>query len=263
MLLPASGMMAPHRKASPLSSIAPQRARAGALAAVVAALLAHGATAFAAEVVAAPGSTEPIPKHAAGGWPTETTGDDKRPGRTPEQQAAIDEVASELRRIASKFGPDSVVLQSKLLIRSMAAGAVGPTEVRVAGPSTGDAGPGHLEIDIETGLFFDEKTTTADSRRDTVWKEVAAPVLDEMVSFHIEPEALELVFLFDVQQFASETPDLSAESRHEAFRARLAREVLEDLMSDKVTGDAMREKVIFTPAVTVARPVAQADPAPR
>ena len=202
----------------------------------------------------APGQS--VPAHAAGGWPTETTGDDKKPPRTPEQQARLDAVAGELKRLANEFGPDSVVLQAKLLMRAIAAGALGPTAVRVAGPSPA-AGPGHLEIDIETGLFFDEKTTTADSRRDAVWKDVAAPVLDEMVSFKIEPSALELVFLFDVQDIAAGSAavlDPSAAARSEVFRARISREVLEGAIDDRLVGDALREKVEFTPAVTVAQP---------
>ncbi len=211
-------------------------------------------TAVASDDAPLPAKGETVPKHAAGGWPTSVTGDDKKPGRTPEQQAALDEVAGELKRLANQYGPDSVILQSKLLIRSMSAGAIGPTEVRVAGPSTGEAGPGHLEIDVETGLVFDEKTTTAESRLDTVWKDVALPVLDEMRSFNIAPGSLELVFLFDVQKVAAgEVPTVSEESRHEAFRVRLAREVLEDLVADKVVGDATREKAVFTPAVPVAR----------
>lgn len=218
----------------------------------------HGAAIAAAADVAppipAPGQT--VPPHAAGGWPTDTTGDDKRPARTAEQQEALDRVAGELKRIANKFGPDSVVLQAKLLIRSSTAGAVGPVEVRVAGPST-EAGPEHLEIDVETGMYFDETTTTADSRRETVWKDVAMPVLDEMVSFRIEPESLELVFLFDVQTLAAgEPPSLTDEARHEAFRVRLSREMLDDLVADRVVGDAMRERAVLSPAVTVARPVA-------
>jgi hypothetical protein len=226
--------------------IAPRTLMAVALAALVLCSDARAQDAPAPE----PDQAGEVPKHAAGVWaqPSEDR-------RTPEQRAAVHAVATELRRIANAHGPDSVVLQSKFMIRSMTAGAAGPTEVRVAGPSTGDAGPGHLEIDVETGLIFDESTTTAESRRETVWKDVALPVLDEMASFKIEPEALELVFLFDVQKIVPGEPVVLAEdAHHEAFRVLMARDVLEDLVADRVVGDAMREKVILTPAVTVARP---------
>jgi len=207
----------------------------------------------------APGQT--VPPHAAGGWPSSTTGDDKKPARTPEQQAQLDAVANELKRLANEFGPDSVVLQAKLLIRAMSAGALGATEVKVAGASS-VAGPEHLEIDIETGLFFDGRSTTPESRRDQVWKDVAMPVLDEMVSFKIEPSALELVFLFDVQDPAPGLPvDPSLPSRHEAFRAQLSRALLEDLIADRAVGDAVREKVTMTAPAPVARAAVVA-PAP-
>lgn len=195
--------------------------------------------------IPAPGQN--LPAHAAGGWPTDTTGDDKKPGRTPEQQAHLDAVTGELKRLANESGPDSVVLQAKLLVRSMGAGAVGPTEVRVAGQS-GKAGPGFLEIDITTGLYFDAKTTTAESRRESVWKDVALPVLDEMVSFKIEPSGLEMVFLFDVQDFAAgEAPagDPTEPSTPEAFRVELDKAVLEDLVADRLAGDAVRSRVHF------------------
>lgn len=202
--------------------------------------------------VPAPGQN--LPAHASGGWPTELTGDAEKPARTPEQQARLDAVANELKRLANESGPDSVVLQAKLLMRSMGAGAVGPTEVKVAGKSA-KAGPDFLEIDIETGLFFDGKFTTAELRRDTIWKDIAAPVLDEMVSFKIEPSALELVFLYNVQDFpaaAEPVADLGAPSEREAFRAQLSRAVLTELIDDTLQGEAVRAKVVFTPEVAVA-----------
>lgn len=213
-----------------------------------------GASAASATDPPVPAPGQQLPAHAAGGWPTELTGDHKKPERTPEQQARLDEVANELKRLANESGPDSVVLQAKLLVRSMGAGATGPTEVRVAGASA-KAGPDFLEIDIETGVYFDDKTSTAESRRDTIWKEIAMPVLDEMVSFKIEPSALELVFLYNVQDFAAgevPTADLGAPSERETFRAQLSRAVLEELIADTLRGDTVRAKVLFTPEVAAA-----------
>lgn len=207
--------------------------------------------------VPAPG--QQVPAHAAGGWPTDTTGDDKKPARTAEQQAALDSVAGELKRLANECGPDSVILQAKFLIRSMAAGAIGPTEVRVAGPSS--TASDHLEIDVETGLYFDEDATTAETRRDTVWKDVASPVLDEMVSFKIQPSSLDLVFLFDVQQKAADgSLSPTQDARHEAFHVRIDSKVLDEIAADRLNGDAVRERAVLTPASVVVRP--GADPVP-
>lgn len=203
--------------------------------------------------IAAPGGE--VPKHAQGGWPTALTDQEDKPKRSPEQQKHLDSVATELKRIANTHGPDSVVLQAKFLMRSMAAGAIGPTEVRVVGPSTGPAGPDHLEIDVETGIYFSGKLTTPETRRDIVWKEVVMPVLDEMVSFKIEPASLDLVFLFDVQDEVAtvEQLDPTAAARHEAFRVRLGRPMLEEMIDDTIVGDAVREKAELSPAVTVER----------
>jgi len=202
------------------------------------------------------GQAEPAqekpPPHAAGGWPTDTTADSKKTPRSAEQQAAIDEVAGELKRLARNYGPDSVVLQAKFLIRSVAAGAIGATEVRVAGPSS-EAGPGHLEIDIETGMVFDDLETTPESRRETVWKDLAFPVLDEMASFKIEPPALELVFLFDVKHQGPEVSIVEA-THHEAFRVRLTREVLDELAADQLGAESLWDRAQLTPAVAVPHP---------
>lgn len=230
-----------------LAAIAPSPARAGSTDAPI----------------PAPGSA--LPDHAAGGWPTELTGDDKKPQRTPEQQANLDAVTAELARLAKSHGPDSVVLQSKLLMRSTAAGAVGPVEVKVAGASP-VAGADHLEIDVETGLYFDSRSTTPESRRDAVWKDVAVPVLDEMKSFRIEPAALELVLLYDVQEAGKPATadevasfDPTAPSVHEAVRVRLGRALLDGIASDAVAADAMRDGAVFSPEAPAPRLAAGAN----
>jgi hypothetical protein len=200
--------------------------------------------------IPAPG--QEVPPHAAGGWPTDLTGDDQKPKRSPEQEANLRSVAQELKRLANEHGPDSVVLQSKFLVRSMSAGAVGPTEVRVAGPSP-VAGDSHLEIDVTTGIYFDEKTTTEESRREAIWKDIALPVLDEMSSFKIDPAGLDLVFLFDVQKISAERGfDPTEEHRPEGFRVTLAAPLLAELVSNEVAGDAVRAKVELKPSDTVA-----------
>lgn len=226
-------------------------------------LMLPGGAAFAQTDAPIPAPGQELPPHAAGGWPTELTGDNQKPERTPEQQARLAAVANELKRLAKEHGPDSVVLQSKLLIRSMGAGALGATEVRVAGasPEASD----HLQIVVDTGLYFDSKTTTAEARRDSVWKDVAAPVLEEMVSFKIEPSSLELIFLYDVQEFFG-AADPTTASEREAFRIRMGRELLDDIMLDRIVGDAVRAKVdlqlapvppaIAAPAIPAAAPTA-------
>lgn len=221
---------------------------------VLAVTLAAGAAAAGDPVVPLPAPGQTVPKHASGAWPSDTSSDEKPP-RTAEQQARLDAVAGELKRIAETHGPDSVVLQSKLLIRSMGAGALGATEVRVAGPST-ELGPSHLEIDVDTGIFFDEASTTAESRRDVLWKDIALPVLDEMTSFQIDPGALELVFLFEVQDAARQAGGKlspTAEARCESFRVRIDHPTLRGISSDELKGDAVRGKVEMTPVAATTR----------
>jgi hypothetical protein len=209
-------------------------------------VLAAGSAGATDPPIPAPGQT--VPPHAAGGWPTALTGDDKKPGRTPEQEAHLQSVAQELKRLANEHGPDSVVLQSKFMVKSMSAGAVGPTEVRVAGPSA-VAGSDHLEIDIDTGIYFDETTTTEESRREKIWSDIALPVLDEMMSFKIEPAGLDLVFFFDVQPLSGDRGfDPTEAHRSEGFRVTLGAPLLGELVTDEVVGDAVRTKVDLKPS---------------
>lgn len=180
----------------------------------------------------APGQT--VPLHAAGGWPTDTTGDDKKPTRTPEQQANLDSVSNELKRLVRDFGPDSVVLQAKLLVKAMAASPAVATEVGVTGPSK-VAGAEYLEINVGTGLHLEAKNTTAQSRRAQVWKDIAAPVLDEMKSFKIQPSGLELVMRYEVADSTTAFP----EPKPEGFRAAIPRSVLEKMIVNETTAEAI------------------------
>lgn len=217
----------------------------------IALVLPLGALAQTPPPEAAPGQV--VPKHAAGGWPSDTTGDDKKPERTAEQQANLDAVAAEMKRLANESGPDSVILQAKLLIRAMGAGANGATEVKVAGPSE-VAGADYLEIRVETGIEFDGATTTPESRRAKVWKEIAMPVLDEMVSFKIDPSALELVFYYEARgggpkdgNTADDDPSSHQTLTREGFRARIPKATLEKVVSNEIEGDALATVVELEP----------------
>ncbi len=113
----------------------------------------------------------------------------------------MEALAEELHRIADEFGPDAVVLQTKLLVKSLAAGALGPTEVKVVGPTTYD-GRSYLLIAVATGILFDEAEGSPESRADYLWRRIAAPVLDGMGSFNMDPGGLQLELGFGVQDMA-------------------------------------------------------------
>ncbi|HYC53362.1 MAG TPA: hypothetical protein VEL28_00260 [Candidatus Binatia bacterium] len=155
----------------------------------------------------------------------------------------MNNLAAELRRIASAHGPDSVILQTKLLMRSLAAGAIGPTEVRVAGPSA-RLGKDYLEIDIDTGIIFAEPETTQNGRTDAIWREVAGPVLEDMKSFHLDPGGLELVFQFGVQATADK-PDAAKPSRFETFSVSLPASKLASAALENQDSEAIRAVADF------------------
>lgn len=158
------------------------------------------------------------------------------------QKSAINDLADELRRIVDSYGPDSVALQAKFLMRCTAAGAVGATEVKVAGPST-RLGGGYLEIDVDTGLLFAEAAGTPQDRADMVWRDLAAPALEEMTSFHLNPAGLEVVFVYRVQDMSASNTghlDPSIGGRSERLSVALDQELLAAVARDELAGDELR-----------------------
>lgn len=150
-------------------------------------------------------------------------------------------LAEELRRIGEVHGPDSVVLQAKLLLRATAAGAVGPTEVRVAGSSQ-RLGTGYLEIDVDSGLMLDAESSPA-QRRERIWRAIAKPVLAEMRSFQIRPEALELVLVYDVAGADAERSEPASASHAEEARFALDRALLEEIAAREIAADDILKRI--------------------
>lgn len=155
-----------------------------------------------------------------------------------EQQ--VQALSAGLAKIASDHGPDSVALQASLLIETIRAGAVGPSEVRVAGPSPREGGE-YLNIDIGTGLIFDSDTTDLATCNQRVWTGVAAPVLAKMERFEIRPSGLELVFTYGLQSYSrQEDRDADPAEPQDPHTVRfvLPAAVLDDLAHDRITVDA-------------------------
>jgi hypothetical protein len=152
----------------------------------------------------------------------------------------VQSLTRELARIANDHGADSVALQASLLIEAMRAGAVGPSEVRVAGPSPREGGD-YLNIDVGTGLIFDADTTDLAACNRQVWSSVAAPVLVKMERFEIRPAGLELVFSYGLQRFSDQEDrkaDPSEPQESHTVRYVLPASVLDDLASRRITVEA-------------------------
>lgn len=155
----------------------------------------------------------------------------------------VQALTRELARIANDHGADSVALQASLLIETMRAGAVGPSEVRVAGPSPRE-GAEYLNIDVGTGLIFDADTTDVATCNQRVWSSVAAPVLAKMERFDIRPAGLELVFTYGLQKFSlhdERRADPREPQASHTVRFVLPASVLDDLADRRITIDAARE----------------------
>lgn len=154
----------------------------------------------------------------------------------------VQSLAHELARIAAAHGSDSVALQAALLMETMRAGAVGPSEVTVAGVSPRE-GEEFLEIAVGTGIIFDSDTTDLAACNQKVWTSVAAPVLARMERFEIRPAGLELVFTYGLQSFSQlDHREADPTEPHDPHTVRfvLPASVLDDLVDHRISIDAAR-----------------------
>lgn len=150
-------------------------------------------------------------------------------------------LARELQVVAERNGPGAVALQAALLIGTIRAGALGPSEVKVVGESPRQ-GAEFLEIDVLTGLVFDADTTDAAHSADRIWVELAAPVLDKLETLAIEPAGLELVFEYGAQRFSTHPEnkaDLSTPQEVHSVRFVIPAKTLDDLVSDRISIDQL------------------------
>ena len=118
--------------------------------------------------------------------------------RRDETRARIEDLAAGLADTANTYGPDALTVQVLLLMEAMKAGASGPTEVEVVGPSP-RLGEAYLRIRVETGLIFDRREASSAQFDRRVWQQVAVPLLDRLETANFEPAGLELLLLYGLQ----------------------------------------------------------------
>lgn len=187
--------------------------------------------------------------------------DDESPMQPPDSaavRAATEErvrsLGHELARTVEQHGPDSVALQAAFLLQAMRAGALGPTEVRVAGPSDREGGA-YLEIDIDTGVVLDSDVGDSERWDTEIWRSVVAPVLGAMSAFDIRPRGLEIVIRYATQSYSDHferKADLAMPVEVRMVRFVLGEQVLVDVAAklrdlDTVRPEALRASVVAPP----------------
>jgi hypothetical protein len=164
---------------------------------------------------------------------------------TNEQAHAL---ASELRATAERCGPDSVALQASLLVETLRAGAVAPSEVGVEGPAA-PPNQDYLRIRVLTGLIFDPAASTPQTRLAQIWSGVVAPAIGKMDGFNITPGGLELAMGYGLQafgEFMDRKADPSEKTETVGRTLRISEATLTRLASDEVTADEVLELAFVT-----------------
>ncbi len=189
--------------------------------------LAHVASAsFAAPAAAADTSFEPPSSEAV----------------ADARQRAAQGLASSLQETVRAHGADAVVLQASLLMAALSAGALGPTQVSVIGP-TPVAGPEFLRIIVDTGIIFDSDTTNAAGRSDVVWRDVATPALARLVSTDLKPAGVDLVIGYAMQSYQlnhTDKPDLDRHLQHGEARFSIPADALKQLVAGRLPIEELR-----------------------
>jgi hypothetical protein len=167
----------------------------------------------------------------------------------------VHSLASELAATAKRYGNDSVSLQAGLLLHALQAGAVGACEVTVVGTSP-HAGPSFLEVDIVTGLIFDEPSKRP-KQIAHLWQAIAAPTLKGMKSFDIVPAGLELVFEYGVQRFAElaeNKADPRAPLEPHVIRVAIPEAALAELVAGSIDAEALLDRSTVHDGVVAVPP---------
>jgi len=173
---------------------------------------------------------------------------------TTEQR--LKSLAQELARTANEHGPDAVTLQAGLLVQTIRAGAVGPSEVSVVGPSR-SAGESYLEVDVVTGLIFDSDSTSPRSRLTTMWNDIVAPALEGSERLETIPPNLELVLVYGTQRFSEQVhhkPDPSEPFDSRRLRVEISEAALGDLVAGAIsTDELLARSEVFEGNRTIAK----------
>ena len=160
---------------------------------------------------------------------------------TPGQQAAREKaegLARELASIADKHGPGAVALQAAFLVHCLKIGAVGPTEVRIIGPSPTE-GDGFLRLEVDSGVILDESNVPHDDAGLWLRRELIVPVLKKVTEFKITPPGLDIVVQAatqDTSKFAEPRVDIDEPTKTRLVRVALPESVL--LQISASAGDA-------------------------
>jgi len=158
--------------------------------------------------------------------------------RDGQLRARVEELAAELADTANSYGPDALTVQVLLLMESMKAGALAPSEVEVVGPSP-DLGPGHLRIRVDTGIIFEAGAVAVEDSDRRVWDTVARPVLARLESARFEPAGLELLLVYGLQDSGRTSGDLDPTEPFtpRSFALGFTAFVLDELIAGRLAPD--------------------------
>lgn len=162
-------------------------------------------------------------------------------------RARVEALAESFAETAKQWGADAVALQVSMLMNSMRAGAVLATEVRIAGPSSGQ-GSSYLEIDVDTGIILDAGRGDERERVGRLWAAVVFPALEKLETLELKPSGLELVLRFGLQDFAVMDPPGRADPlgvvEHGVIRYVIKPQLLADFVEGGVDAGSLYEQVV-------------------
>lgn len=133
-----------------------------------------------------------------------------------------EDIAELLRDTRERYGADAVILQVQLLQYAVQAGSILPAGVRVRGVEVHNTHR-YVVFSVETGMIFNSRDSTQQSRMHRVWSDIVIPTLGRLTTCDVPADgiALELSYFHRPYQRSTELQETAESNPGRGERAAL------------------------------------------
>ncbi len=121
--------------------------------------------------------------------------------RSAEQPSSRQEIAEAMRELEGSYGKDAVALEGQLLGQAARSGSVLPAVISVPGIRERD-GTRFLAFDLDTGIVFNDRDTTAEQRASEVWTQIVVPSLRQFPTLTLPADGVALLISYRHRPYA-------------------------------------------------------------
>jgi len=147
--------------------------------------------------------------------------------RSAEQPSSRQEIAQAMQELERAYGKDAVALEGQLLGQAVRSGSILPAVVAVPGIRERD-GARFLAFDLDTGIVFNDRDTTAEQRPAEVWTQIVVPSLQQFAALKLPADGVAFLISYrhrpyaDLAELRAHLRDDAGPTEVAAFYVRLA-----------------------------------------